>query len=155
MVTTVCLQHARTRKRRGVLSGASAPLRGRRDSNYFLRMGALMRFQPKSRASIDNRPGPTIVSPAAMVAEKRWPTGGPLVVKISEITTTAATAPASGVHNPMMRRSAAAASDAEAMITCNGGSLNSRGPACQRTTAPTPSRISNRPIPGQPPANVE
>ena len=38
---------------------------------------------------------------------------------------------------------------------CNGGSLHSRGPACQRTTAPTTSRISSKPMPGQPPANVE
>ena len=38
---------------------------------------------------------------------------------------------------------------------CNGGSLHSLGPACQRTTAPTTSRMSSKPMPGQPPANVE
>ena len=37
---------------------------------------------------------------------------------------------------------------------CSGGSLQSR-PTCQRTTAPTTSRISSKPIPGQPSANVE
>ena len=75
-------------------------------------------------------------------------------VRISEIATTATTAPATGVHNPAMRRSAASASDAEATM-CNGGPLDSPGPACQRTTAPTTSRISSKAIPGQPPANVE
>ena len=40
-------------------------------------------------------------------------------------------------------------------MMCNGGSLHSFGPACQRTTAPTTSRISSKPMPGQPPANVE
>ena len=38
---------------------------------------------------------------------------------------------------------------------CNGGSLHSLGPACQRRTAPTTSRMTSRPMPGQPPANVE
>ena len=38
---------------------------------------------------------------------------------------------------------------------CNGGSLQSRGPTYQRTTAPTTRRMSSKPMPGQPPANVE
>ena len=70
-----------------------------------------MRFHPKSRASIDNRPGPSIVSAPAIVAARRRPTGGSPVVRISEIATTATTAPATGVHNPAMRRSAASASE--------------------------------------------
>ena len=86
---------------------------------------------------------------------EKAPNGGSPVVRISEIATTATTAPATGVHNPAMRRSADSASEAEATIMCNGGSLHSLGPACQRTTAPTTSRISSKPIPGQPPANVE
>jgi hypothetical protein len=40
-------------------------------------------------------------------------------------------------------------------MMCNGEPLHSLGPVCQRTTAPTTRRISNRPAPGQPPAKVE
>ena len=74
--------------------------------------GGSMRFHPKSRASTDNRPGPSIVSAAAMVAASRRPTGGSSVVRISEISTTATTAPATGVHSPANSRNAASASDA-------------------------------------------
>ena len=118
------------------------------------RGGASMRFHPKSRASIDNRPGPSIVSAPAIVAASRRPFRSSPVVRISEIATTATTAPATGVHNPAMRRSAASASDAEATMG-NGRPLDSPGPARQRTTAPTTSRINSKAIPGQPPANVE
>ena len=135
------------------LSGVA--LRAQPALELFRRTGASMRFHPKSRASIDTRPGPSIASAPAMVAARRRPTGGSPVVKISEIATTATTAPATGVHNPAMRRSPATASNAQATIVCNGGSLQSRGPAYQRRTAPTTSRISSKPIPGQPPANVE
>jgi hypothetical protein len=118
------------------------------------RGGASMRFHPKSRASIDNRPGPSIVSAPAIVADSRRPCRSSPVVRIPETATTATTAPANGVHNPTMRRSAASASDAEATIG-NGRPLDSPGPARQRTTAPTTSRINSKAIPGQPPANVE
>jgi hypothetical protein len=37
----------------------------------------------------------------------------------------------------------------------NGGPLDSLGPDCQRTTAPTTSRISSKAMPGHPSANVE
>jgi hypothetical protein len=76
-------------------------------------------------------------------------------MSISKIATTATTAPAMGVHNPAMRRSAASISEAQRMMMCNGEPLHSLGPACQRTTAPTTRRISSRPAPGQPPAKVE
>jgi hypothetical protein len=120
----------------------------------FLRTGASMRFHPKSRASIDNRPGPSIVSAQPIVAARRRPFRSSPVLRISEIATTATTAPATGVHNPAMRRSAASASAAEATMS-NGGPLHRPGPACQSTTAPTTSRISSKAIPGEPPANVE
>jgi len=37
----------------------------------------------------------------------------------------------------------------------NGGPLNSPALACQKTTEPTTTRISNNAMPGGPPANVE
>jgi len=113
-----------------------------------------MRFHPKSRASIDNRPGPSMVSATPIVAARRRPFRSSPVLRISEIATAAITAPATGVHNPAMRRSAASARDPETTM-CNGGPLHSLGPACQRTTAPTTSRINSKAIPGPPPANVE
>jgi len=113
-----------------------------------------MRFHPKSRASTDQRPGPSIVSAQPIVAARRRPLRSSPVLRMSEIATTATTAPTTGVHNPAMRRSAASASDAEATMP-NGGPLHSPGPARQSTTAPTTSRISSKAIPGAPPANVE
>jgi hypothetical protein len=118
------------------------------------RCGASMRFHPKSRASIDNRPGPSIVSAHPIVAARRRPFRSSPVLRISEIAITATTAPATGVHNPAMRNSAARAMDAETTM-CNSELLDSPAPACQSTTAPTTSRISNNAIPGAPPANVE
>ena len=89
----------------GTLSGVA--FRAQPTLEPFLRTGASMRFHPKSRASTDQRPGPNIVSAPAIVAARRRPTGGSPVVRISRIATTATTAPATGVHSPAMRRSAA------------------------------------------------
>ena len=133
---------------------AGGEFRTDRACEVFLRGGASMRFHPKSRASTDQRPGPSIVSAQPIVAARRRPFKSSPVLRMSEIATTATTAPATGVHNPAMRRSAASASDAEATMS-NGGPLHSPGPARQSTTAPTTSRISSRAIPGAPPANVE
>ena len=125
-----------------------------RRSNYSCALGR--RCASIRRAGRRSTTGPV----RASSARRRWlrRVGAPFrsspVVRISKIATTATTAPATGVHNPAMRRSAASASDAEATM-CNGEPLDSPEPACQSTTAPTTSRISNKAIPGEPPANVE
>ena len=137
---------------RGTLSGTA--FRAQLTRERVRALGGSMRFHPKSRASTDNRPGPSIVSAQPIVAARRRPFRSSPVLRISEIATTATTAPATGVHKPAMTNSAARARDAETTM-CNGGPLDSPGPACQSTTAPTTSRISSNPTPGQPPANVE
>ena len=86
-----------------------------------------MRFHPKSRASTDQRPGPSIASAAAMVAANRAANGS-AAVRVCEISITATTAPATGVHSPVTRRNPDIASDAEVTVICNDGSLHSGGP---------------------------
>jgi hypothetical protein len=123
--------------------------------NYFLRSGTSMRLHPKSRASTDHRPGPNIASAAAMVPVNRPTTGYSSTLRICEISITATTAPATGVHNPTTRRSPARASDAELSAIRNDGSCHSVRPVPTRRTPPTTPRISSKPMPGQLSANVE
>ncbi len=59
-----------------------------------------MRFHPKSRASTDQRPGPSIARAAAMVPANRPTNGCSATLRICEISITATTVPASGVHSP-------------------------------------------------------
>ena len=100
-------------------------LRGQCALGVCARGGASMRFHPKSRASIDNRPGPSMVSAQPIVAARRRPFRSSPVLRISESATTATTAPATGVHNPAMRSRAARARNPETTM-CNG----------RRSTAP-------------------
>jgi len=123
--------------------------------NYLLRSGASMRLHPKSRASTDHRPGPNIARAAAIVPVNRPTTGCSSTLRICEISITATTAPATGVHRPTTRRSPARASEAELSAMPNNGSCHSLRPVPTRRTAPTTPRISSRPMPGQLSANVE
>jgi len=143
--------------RQGGLRGpfrACCCARGAR-SNYFLPSGASMRLHPKSRASTDHRPGPNIARAAAMVPVNRATTGCSSILRICEIANAATIAPATGVHRPTTRRSAARPSEAELSATRNDGSCHSLRPVSTRRTAPTTPRISSKPMPGQLPANVE
>ena len=85
-------------------------------SNYFCAL--VRRCASIRRAGRRSTTGRARASSARqpIVAARRRPTGSSPVLRISEIATTATTAPATGVHNPAMRRSAASASDAEATI---------------------------------------
>ena len=100
----------------GTLSGMA--FRAQPTLELLLRTGASMRFQPKSLASIDQRPGPNIASAAAMVPANRPTNGCSPKLRSSDISIRATTAPATGVHRPAARRSPDIASDAEVSAKC-------------------------------------
>ena len=122
---------------------------------WLLRGGASIRFQPNSRASIDQRPGPNIARAPAMVAARRHTRRPSAAVRICEIWRMAASVPATGVHSPAVRRSPDPARDAEVSVVWTEGALHSPGLARRTRTAPTTRRMSSKPIPGQLPVNVE
>ena len=119
-----------------------------------MRVGvASMRFHPKSLASSDQRPGPNMASAAAIVAVNRCANGSPSDVTIREISITATAIPAKGVHSPATRSSPGPAKDTKVSVA--GGSPLSCQAAPTRKTEPMTRRMSSKPMPGQPPANVE
>jgi len=120
-----------------------------------LRGGACTRFQPKRRASIDHRPGPNIARAPPMVPSNRGTKWSPEIVMICEVSTKAINAPAMGVHNPGIRRSPDPARNADVIVVLIGGSCHNTTLACARRAEPPTSRMRSRPVPGQPPANVE
>ena len=136
-------------------SGAPRTVDIQRAFGLVLRGGASMRFHPNSRASTDHRPGPNIARAAAVVPARRHTNRSSPDVRIWEISITAMTAPAKGVHSPAASRSPEPASDAAGRAIGNAGSVHSCGPARTRRTEPTTRRMSSKPIPGQLPANVE
>jgi hypothetical protein len=113
-----------------------------------------MRFHPKSLASSDHRPGPNMASAAAIVAVNRCANGSPSDVTIREISITATAIPANGVHSPATRSSPGPAKDAKVSVARNGESLHSGQLARTRRTQPMTRRMTSKPMPGQPPANV-
>ena len=60
-----------------------------------------------------------------------------------------------GVSSPIIRKIAAAATRTDKIVMGMAGPLSRAEPALLTKTNPTLSRIKMRPIPGQPPANVE
>jgi hypothetical protein len=118
-----------------------------------------MRFLPKSRASTDQAPGPTIVKMTPRTACVMAIHGSPVCEKNPEkaihTLTTAASAPATGVHKPTRRSIPAPTPMICGTTIVNGGA--SRTPAIPKWMSATAvsSRRSRRPLPGQPSANVE
>jgi len=115
-----------------------------------------MRFHPKRRASIDHKPGPNMAREAAAVANSSHTHLSPATMSIFQISISAMEAPAIGVHKPTMSRIPAPIKAMAGMVTfIGGGSLHSLKPARAISTEPTTRRMSSKPVPGQPPANVE
>jgi hypothetical protein len=82
--------------------------------------------------------------------------GSPASVKICHIATRATSVPAIGVHSPGISRSPDPTRHADAsVVTLTGGAPHSVELARTTSAEPTTSRMSSKPAPGQPVANVE
>ena len=82
--------------------------------------------------------------------------GSPASVKICHIATRATSVPAIGVHSPGMSRIPDPTRHADAIVvTLTGGAPHSVELARTTSAEPTTSRMSSKPAPGQPVANVE
>ena len=129
--------------------------RGYTEAEPLLRSGASMRFHPNRRASIDQRPGPNMARAPAMVASNSQSHLSPGIARIFHASARATTIPAMGVHKPNIMRMPPARRTAEVIVRLRGGSPHSRKPARTTSTELTTRRIRSKPVPGQPPANVE
>jgi hypothetical protein len=118
-----------------------------------------MRFLPKSRASMDQAPGPSIAKTAPRTATRMAIHGSPECEKYRERAIhnlmIATSAPATGVHKPI-RRSIPAPIPMICRTTAPKGG-DSRTPTIPKWISATAvsSLRSRRPMPGQPSANVE
>jgi len=114
-----------------------------------------MRFHPKSRASIDHKPGPNIARAAPAVPNKSQTQRSPELVKIFQSSISAMQDPTIGVHKPMLKRIPAPNDSTATIVIFRGGSPHSLTPARMTSTDPTTNRMRSNPVPGHPPANVE
>ncbi len=126
-----------------------------REAELRLRGGACTRFHPNRRASTDHKPGPNIARAPPMVPSKRGTQWSPDVVVICQVSTSAIDAPMMGVQSPGIRRSPDTARNAAVTVVLIGGSFHSTTLARAIKAEPPTRRISSKPVPGQPPANVE
>jgi len=78
---------------------------------------------------------------------------GPIM--IFHDSTRATVIPTIGVHKPNISKMPDPRRIAEVIVAFSGGSPHISKPARTTSTHPVTSRISNNPVPGQPPANVE
>jgi len=60
-----------------------------------------------------------------------------------------------GVHKPSIKRNPATRRIAAVIVMFSGGSPHSRKLARTTSTQPMTKRMRSKPVPGQPPANVE
>ena len=135
---------------RGTLSGVAVRAQPTRTTSC-ARAGrcASIRRAERRRTS-----GPVLTSPE----RPPWflPTGRPMDVRrLSGTARSGSGRRRRGVQSPATRRSPNIASDAEVSVMCDGGSPHSTSPVFTRRTQPTTRRMTSRPMPGQPPANVE
>ena len=80
----------------------------------------------------------------------------PAAVSIFEISINAMKVPTIGVHKPTISRIPAPIKSTAGIVTfIGGGSPHSRKPARTTSTQPMTERMRSKPMPGQPPANVE
>ena len=114
-----------------------------------------MRFQPKRRASIDHKPGPNIARAAPAVPSSSQTHLSPGSIMIFQISISATEVPTMGVHNPAIRRMPAPIASTAGMVTFKGGSIHSLEAARTTSAEPITKRRRSKPVPGQPPANVE
>ena len=114
-----------------------------------------MRFHPKRRASMDHKPGPNMASAAPAVPNNSQTHLSPDSIIILQTSISATEVPTMGVHNPTMSRMPAAIERTAKIVTFKGGSVHSLEAARTTSTAPITERMRSKPVPGQPPANVE
>jgi len=114
-----------------------------------------MRFQPKRRASMDHKPGPNIASAAPAVPNKSQTHLSPGSTIIFQSSISATKLPTMGVHNPATRRMPAPIESTARIVTFKGGSIHSLEAARTTSAEPITKRMKSKPVPGQPPANVE
>jgi hypothetical protein len=113
------------------------------------------RFHPNRRASTDHRPGPNIARAQAVVPSKTVTHRSPVIVTIYQVSSNATKTPTMGVHRPATRRSPDPARNAENNVVVRGAFLHSVEFARRSSEAPRTTRMRSKPVPGQPPANVE
>ena len=114
-----------------------------------------IRFRPKSRASRDQMPGPSIASAAPTTAstmQVRRLSALERAVHSSTITTNT---PAIGVKNPIRRRTPPIVARDCPMIPCHSGAISILATPSWARTIPAPNRRRRRPLPGQPLGNME
>jgi hypothetical protein len=115
-----------------------------------------MRFHPKRRASMDHRPGPNIARAAAAVPNSNHTHLSPAIVSIFQISINAMEVPTIGVHKPTISSIPAPIKSTAGIVTFIGGrSFHSLKLVRTTSAEPTTKRMSSKPVPGQPPANVE
>ena len=115
-----------------------------------------MRFHPNSRASTDHAPGPMSAKAAPMVAMRMQAEGSLGRVAIMfHVASATASEPASGVHMPANRSIPIVIAETAKTEKWNDGPASSLSSPWITKQNPATSRISNRPAPGQPGANVE
>lgn len=114
-----------------------------------------MRFQPKRRASMDHKPGPNMARAAPTVPNNSQTHLSPVRVSIFQISINAMEAPTTGVHKPMIRRTPAPIKSTAGIVTFIGGWIDSIKPERSTSAQPITKRMRSKPVPGQPPANVE
>ena len=119
------------------------------------RGGASTRFQPNRRASTEKSPGPSSASAPPMVPSRSEAHVSPVRVSVCHASSKASNPPASGVHRPGMRRSPHATESMELIPAAVGGSLHNIRVVWTTTTEPPIRRMPSKPMPGNPPANVE
>jgi len=110
-----------------------------------------MRFQPKSRASTDQTPGPSSAKATPIVPNRMLAHGSPDLEIELHSASTATNDPAMGVHRPANRNIPTMIAN----MSTTGGPARGRVAACAISAAPVTSRMKRRPTPGQPHANVE
>jgi hypothetical protein len=104
---------------------------------------------------MDHKPGPNIARAAHAVPNSSQTHLSPVKVNIFQISINAMEVPTMGVHKPTISSIPAPIKITAGIVTIVGGSLNSRQLARTTSTDPITRRISSKPAPGQPPANVE
>ena len=114
-----------------------------------------MRFHPKRRASIDQRPGPNIARAAPAVPNNSHTHRSPDSMTIFQSSMKAIETPTIGVHKPTIKRIPAPIESTAGITIFKPGSGQSLEIARTISADPTTSRIRSKPEPGQPPANVE
>ena len=90
-----------------------------------------------------------------MVPSRMGTHGSPGSARICQISAKATNVPAMGVHSPGIRRIPHPTKSAEVIVVLIGGSLQSVELARTISAEPTTERMRIKPMPGQPPANVE